>query len=378
MPSQATRRPRLRHTTRRVLPTGAIPGPRRSRLRRAGRGPQRPRGLDWARRIELASVVLASIVAVAGLWYSNFQTQQANDQAQQDRALSKEAQITDRYTAAVNNLGDDTTDVRLGGIYALQRIMQDSPRDQPTIANVLAAYIRTHASKQPQTPQGIDAIDGGALEADVHAALTVLTTRDPAHDKGFVPDLRWAWLTGAELSRSPSDHTGGPALARANLRGTRLHGADLTNADLRGADLSIADLEGAQLSGASLGKTFLSTANFKNANLSGADLHSTFAVAADLTGSNLQRANLRMANLNQALLQFADLSRADLRRAELHDTDLRDADLRSTDLRGADLRHVNLRGADLRGADLRSALASRADLVGAKNVTEKQLRSVAS
>jgi hypothetical protein len=53
----------------------------------------------------------------------------------------------DRYTKAVEQLGWDKIDVRLG-VYALQRLMRDSPTDQPTIMEVLAAYIREHA---PQT-----------------------------------------------------------------------------------------------------------------------------------------------------------------------------------------------------------------------------------
>jgi hypothetical protein len=103
------------------------------------------------------SVLITSLVALAGLWYSSVQTQQVNEEAQQDRALAKEGQVTDRYTAAVNNLGNGKMDVRLGGIYALQRIMQDSIRDQPTIANVLATYIRTHAAKPPTKGQDIPA-----------------------------------------------------------------------------------------------------------------------------------------------------------------------------------------------------------------------------
>lgn len=35
--------------------------------------------------------------------------------------------------------------MRLGGIYALQRIMQDSVRDHSTVVSVLAAYVRQHA-----------------------------------------------------------------------------------------------------------------------------------------------------------------------------------------------------------------------------------------
>ncbi|WP_179892490.1 hypothetical protein [Streptomyces sp. rh34] len=130
--------------------------------------------MDWARRIELVTVVVAALVAVVGLWYSNIQTRQANEQAREDRSLAKEGQTTGRYTAAVGNLGEDKMDVRLGGVYALQRIMQDSHRDQPTITNVLATYIRTHTAKPPAKSQDIP--------ADVHAALTVLATRDSTRD----------------------------------------------------------------------------------------------------------------------------------------------------------------------------------------------------
>ncbi|MFE5993799.1 hypothetical protein [Streptomyces sp. NPDC056453] len=126
--------------------------------------------------------MLATVaVAVGTLWYSGVQTRQANEQARDDRALAKEGQITDRYTAAVANLGEDKMDVRLGGIYALQRIMQDSPRDQSTIANVLATYIRTHAAKPPAK--------GSSVPADVQAALNIIAARDIARDGTFRLDL---------------------------------------------------------------------------------------------------------------------------------------------------------------------------------------------
>lgn len=47
--------------------------------------------------------------------------------------------------AAVEPLGNkDSEDVRLGGLYCLQRVVQDSPRDQPTAINVIFAFIRAH------------------------------------------------------------------------------------------------------------------------------------------------------------------------------------------------------------------------------------------
>lgn len=107
-----------------------------------------------ARRIELVSILLASLAAVAALWYSNVQVRQANDQARQERALVKEGQITDRYTAAVGNLGADRTDVRLGGIYALQRIMQDSPvttRPSPTSWAPMSVSTRRNRRRRVRT-----------------------------------------------------------------------------------------------------------------------------------------------------------------------------------------------------------------------------------
>src|SRR4029453_12015946 len=59
--------------------------------------------------------------------------------------VSREGQLTDRYTKAVDQLGSDHLDVRVGGIYALERIARDSPPDRATIEEVLTAYLRGHA-----------------------------------------------------------------------------------------------------------------------------------------------------------------------------------------------------------------------------------------
>ncbi|WP_244224158.1 pentapeptide repeat-containing protein [Streptomyces tirandamycinicus] len=279
--------------------------------------------MDWARRIELVTVVVAAVVAVAGLWYSNVQ-------AREQRATEYEGQITDRYTAAVENLGDDAIDVRLGGIYALQRIMQDSVRDHPTIVNVLTAYIRSHAPLPEAPRRSAEAEDQKKEQskptepdADVQAALSVLGRRNPIHDAGRT------WID--------------------------LHRADLRGADLSSADLSSADLRGADLRGATLGSTDLSGADLLMANLRGADLDDADLSSADLRGTDLTGAGLRAADLTGAELSSADLRDADLRGAGLRDAGLRGADLRAADLTGADLSSADLTGADLRGADLRGA-----------------------
>lgn len=62
-----------------------------------------------------------------------------NAEAAQDK------QITERFTKAVEQLGSDNISIRLGGIYALERIANDSEKDHWTIMEVLTAFVREKA-----------------------------------------------------------------------------------------------------------------------------------------------------------------------------------------------------------------------------------------
>ena len=59
--------------------------------------------------------------------------------------IAQEGQITERFARAIGQLGDTKLEVRLGGIYALERIARDSTRDHWTIMEVLTAYVRENA-----------------------------------------------------------------------------------------------------------------------------------------------------------------------------------------------------------------------------------------
>lgn len=50
--------------------------------------------------------------------------------------------VTDLYTKAVDQLGSEKAPVRLGGLYALERLAQDNPDQRQTIVNVICAYLR--------------------------------------------------------------------------------------------------------------------------------------------------------------------------------------------------------------------------------------------
>ena len=161
--------------------------------------------------------------------------------------------MTDRYTKAIEQLGSDKLDVRIGGIYALERIARDSARDHPAVMEVLTAFIREH-SREPWPPR-----DDGAEQprrstrSGVQAAITVIGRRDAKREIMRInlvqAGLGSADLSGADLS---SAVLAGAILTGANLRGAVLDGADLTSADLAYAFLGGAYLRGAVLDGADL------------------------------------------------------------------------------------------------------------------------------
>jgi hypothetical protein len=154
--------------------------------------------------------------------------------------ITEQGQITDRFNAAITDLGSASTDTRVGCIYALQRVMQDSSRDQSAIIAVLCAYVRDHAPIGTTDPRSSTPSHPGT---DVQAALTVIGSRPLADEHPAAIDLDHTQLAGAVLNGD---------FAGADLAGADLAGADLAGADLAGADLAGADLDGAKLDGAAL------------------------------------------------------------------------------------------------------------------------------
>ena len=202
-------------------------------------------------------------------------------------SLARQGQVTDRYTKAIEQLGSDKgLDVQIGGIYALERIARDSPRDHPTIMEVLAAFIRDHSSEQwPPAEPGGEGTPERLTRPDVQAAVRVVARRDAQRD--ILPiDFTRADLTRADLTRATLAVDGGAeVILGAILRGAILRGAILSAADLTGAHLDGAHLDGADLTGADLRLAHLTDARLTRAHLTGANLTRADLTGADLTGA---------------------------------------------------------------------------------------------
>jgi uncharacterized protein YjbI with pentapeptide repeats len=281
--------------------------------------------------------------------------------------VNREGQITERFTRAIDQLGKiedgkKLFEIRIGGIYALERIAKESEEDYWPIMEVLTAYVRQNAPRPTEedkegTDDATEAqsnMEGSRVkwvkletieipDPDIQAITSVLRRRKHYYLRGEPEslDFRVTNLSGVDLS--------GADLRDADLRGTSLYGADLTRADLREASLTDADLREASLYGADF-----SGASLYGADLSGVSLRGAIIVPAGVSSEEVSR------ELN---------SGEPVSRELLSAPDLRDADLRDADLRGARLFDgVRLSGANLSGANL-----SGADLSGAQHLTQEQL-----
>jgi hypothetical protein len=283
-------------------------------------------GLSVRDRIELVNqtrATWAQIVAGAAGFLVIYLTWRRLTATERTVEISQEGQITERFTRAIEQLGSEKLEIRLGGIYALERIARDSEKDHWTIMEVLTAFVRENAPWRPEeaAPQPAEP---PPLRADIQAILTVIGRRTRTYRNGEVWPL--------DLRRTD--------LRNANLRLAHLEGAHFWEGHLEGADLMFAHLEGADLWKARL----------EGASLSQADLRGAYLWQAHLEGADLGKARLEWARLWDAHLETATLAEARLDMAEVFRAHLEGANLWGTSLGGAKLIQAHLEGADLRCA----------------------------
>jgi uncharacterized protein YjbI with pentapeptide repeats len=309
---------------------------------------------------------VVGLAALAGIFVAWQQLQTDREQSRGDRqqlrdqlSLTRQGQVAERFTRAVDQLGSDKLEQRLGGIYGLERIAKESDNSDTRLVTfeVLTAYVHQHSPRDPKTPTRLPGgADTPTPPPDVQAAVAVLGRRtalatDPPLDLRNV-DLRGARLSGAKL------------------QGTYFGGAQLQNADFSLAQLRVANFDEAQLQGTSFDGAELQNATFSRAQLQkahffGAKLQGTDFFGAQLQGTGFAGAQLEAARFGSARLQNAIFSRAQMQRTDFTGAQLQKADFTGAQLQWANFSRAHLEAANFLNAQLQKAVFFEAELKGA-------------
>lgn len=217
---------------------------------------------------------------------------------------SQEALYTKLFIDATDQLTDENIFARLGGIYALERIARESPKDHGPIMEILTAYVREEA---PWPPKNDVESARKHPNADIQAILQVIGRRNVDHE---------------------------PSTEQQIL----LH--DLNNTNLQGSDMNGLNFE---------------RVSFRDSNLCGAGIRRSILRYCRLQRADLKFAHLDYSDISNSLAEGCDFSRASLCGVNLDNSDLRNAIFFNASV--ADLGNgipkfpdVHVDGADLRGA----------------------------
>ncbi len=225
--------------------------------------------------------IIAAVGAVIGYIIAisrNITANNQNKSAEEQNRINERARITESMVQAIAQIGtfndkQPNIEVRLGGIYSLERIAKNSDDEYKKIMDILCAYVRVTASKK-QKPQR----ETEDTREDTQAAIDVLGTKKSnlflfEKRNQFRVNLEDCNLSGyrfSELDFNTYSMSGGAIFDNSLFKSAEFHRADLSYGSFDEADLTEANFEHAKLVGARfLGATFKDTkvhgADFSNA-----------------------------------------------------------------------------------------------------------------
>jgi hypothetical protein len=232
-------------------------------------------------RVEAIKVGLSVSAGVGAAWalLLAFRRQTHSEHVARDTIIdAAQRRVTELYARSVEQLGHDRAAVRLGGLYALERLAQDNTEQRQTVVDVVCAYLC-----MPLDPHSHDI---PREEIRVRAAAQRLLMRhllDP--EIHIIPVQYW---DGMRIDLRGAD------LRDAYFSDCRFHEVDFSDADFSGtawfsaAFDGLASFEGAHFHGdANFGSTFAVEAHFDKAHFyKGASFRRTgFEDGVDFSGT---------------------------------------------------------------------------------------------
>ena len=165
--------------------------------------------------------------------------------ADRQASAAQQGVLSERYQKSVDMLGSDLLSVRLGGIYALQSLIEEYPEQYyvQTMRSLCAFVCNPPKDDDVDVNSYVDDRSGARipkLREDVQAVMDVMRNRGDTlitlkRREGFRLNMRRANLKYAALDDLNLSNVN---LSDANLSFARLAGADLTGTSLIGANLT--------------------------------------------------------------------------------------------------------------------------------------------
>lgn len=286
-----------------------------------------------------------------------------------ERALNESRLTSERFSKAIEHIGDKRLTTCLGGIYSLRYLSEEEPEKyHQESTRILAALIKALMSEVDR-----DLI----LVKSALDTLGNLASQRPC--KRGEPDLRSVDFSKMDLSNSclnriffyssifadanlhratfKNSTLENSNFERANLFHTVFDKVNLLDANLTGSSHYYTSFVGATLLNAQLANSDLNLSDFSNAvlmnaNLSGAFIKGTKFINANLIGATLigiisSDAKIYISNSSAPIPsgQWPDFSNANLSKANLQKASFQNAVLDSVNFDGADITLTNFSGA---------------------------------
>lgn len=193
-----------------------------------------------AEQVEFFDLFIKACGAL-GLVLGSFFTWRTLRNAHDTLSVTQQGQITSRFTNAINQLGASNAhhpsgkaiEMRLGGIYALERIAWESREDHWQIMEVLTSYLRSNSpsSTLTQCQTRCRSTEKSKQEPDIQAIVRVIARRKHIEFERAL-DLRIN-LSGIDFSN-------------IDFTGTNLQGALMNDSQFCGATFAKVDMRNAE------------------------------------------------------------------------------------------------------------------------------------
>lgn len=248
-------------------------------------------------------------------------------------------------------------EVRLGAVYALERVAQDSKRDSRPIVETLAAYVRNVAKNQDGEAPASDEMPLPGHRPDVQAALEVIGRLNSFIERRHIDlsstDLSFYDVSGdmKKVDFSNSILNGG------HIKNVSFDGAKFNNSQISILNIEFSSFLNAKFIQANLIINECLNCSFKSAKFFSVHIEDSLFISSDFFNSQLPNAIIektffRKCHFISSDFQESKLSGCSFQDCNLFGINFKNADLRYTDFSSSQVADCDFDGANLSGVSL--------------------------